>query len=162
VVKFTLVWSRLICVDPGICISPENENLSNLQPSIIIEQININVIGTLLVSQAIAPLFHCGTKLVNTSSMVASFATTIGLPISTVPSYSISKAALNMLTVKQALFYADCIVVALDPGLVKTDMNPEGQKSAEDVATSIITVVDGLAKADSGCFVSWEGKKVAW
>ena len=71
------------------------EDIASLQPHILTEQINTNVIGTHLVTQAASPLFESGTKIVNISSMVASFAVTHSFPILHVPSYSISKAALN-------------------------------------------------------------------
>jgi NAD(P)-dependent dehydrogenase (short-subunit alcohol dehydrogenase family) len=87
---FKLTWLLL-----GIAKSPDGEDIANLQPKIITEQINTNVIGTHLVTQAAAPLFGSGTKIVNISSMVASFAVTHSFPIASVPSYSISKAALN-------------------------------------------------------------------
>jgi hypothetical protein len=86
--------------------------------------------------------------------MVGSFTITEDMPIPTVASYSISKVALNMLTVKQALFYTDWIVVAPDPGIVKTDMNPQAPNAVKDVSTSIIAVVNNLMKVDSGSFVS--------
>lgn len=153
---------RLTCIQSGICTPPADEDPSNLKPNIVLEQFQTNVIGTLLVTQAIAPLFHAGTKVVNISSMVGSFSITKGMPLPSVPSYSLSKVGLNMLTLKQALFYADQVVVALDPGLVKTDMNPNGPHAVEDVAASMIGVIDGLKEEDSATFVSWEGKSLNW
>jgi NAD(P)-dependent dehydrogenase (short-subunit alcohol dehydrogenase family) len=87
---FELTWLL-----SGIASTSEEENIANLQPHILTEQINTNVIGTHLVTQAASPLFDSGTKIINISSMVASFAVTHSFPIQSVPSYSISKAALN-------------------------------------------------------------------
>ena len=67
-----------------------------------------------------------------------------------------------MLTVKQGMFYKDCVVVAVDPGNVKTDMNPEATNTVEEVVGSLRKVVEGLSSEDSGSFVSWEGEKLSW
>jgi hypothetical protein len=68
----------------------------------------------------------------------------------------------TVLTVKQAFFYTDCVIIALDPGRVQTDMNPDGLVSAKEAVASMIQVVNVLSKKDAGTFVSWEGKKVEW
>jgi hypothetical protein len=67
-----------------------------------------------------------------------------------------------VLTIKQAFFYTDCVVIALDPGRVETDMNPNGLISAPEAVALMIRVVDGLSKIDTATFVSWEGKTVGW
>ncbi|TVY56093.1 putative oxidoreductase [Lachnellula cervina] len=146
----------------GISQELPNEDVSNVQPSSILDHVNINVIGTLLIAQTIAPLFHTGSKMINISSMCASLDLAPRRPIPNVVGYSISKAALNMLTVKQAMFYKDCVVVAVDPGNVKTDMNPDATNSVETVVGSLRKVVEGLSSEDSGSFVSWEGEKLSW
>jgi hypothetical protein len=58
-----------------------------------------------------------------------------------------------VLAVKQAFFYTECIVVSLDPGRPKTDMNLKGLTPVQQA---------GLSKADTGSFISWEGKKLEW
>ncbi|TVY27833.1 putative oxidoreductase [Lachnellula hyalina] len=146
----------------GISHELPNEDVSNVQPSSILDHININVVGTLLIAQAIAPLCLPGSKMINISSMCASLDLAPRRPIPNVVGYSISKAALNMLTVKQAMFYKKCVVVAVDPGNVKTDMNPDATNSVETVVGSLQKVVEGLRKEDSGSFVSWEGGKLSW
>jgi hypothetical protein len=64
--------------------------------------------------------------------------------------------------VKQALFYKDCIITLLDPGVPKTDMNPMGPYAVGDVATGLIKVIAALDKGDSGAFSSWTGEKIEW
>jgi NAD(P)-dependent dehydrogenase (short-subunit alcohol dehydrogenase family) len=56
---------------PGIYISPPDEDMSTIKPSDVLDHFNTNVVGTLLASQAIAPLFRPGTKVVNVSSIIA-------------------------------------------------------------------------------------------
>jgi len=67
-----------------------------------------------------------------------------------------------MLTVKQAMFYKECIVVAIDPGNVKTDMNPDAENTVQEVVRSLVKVIDELRDEDSGRFLSWEGERMAW
>lgn len=67
-----------------------------------------------------------------------------------------------MLAVKQAFFYTECAVVSLDPGQPITDMNPKGLTPVQEAVASMIQVVNGLSKADTGSFISWEGKKLEW
>jgi NAD(P)-dependent dehydrogenase (short-subunit alcohol dehydrogenase family) len=114
------------------------------------------------VTQAVAPLFHPGTKVLNISSMGSSFDITLRLPIPSVPGYSISKAALNMLSVKQSFFYHDCIVTAVDPGLVKTDMNENGLVSTDICVKAILQMEAKLALNDTGKFLSWKGETLNW
>ncbi|RDW63582.1 hypothetical protein BP6252_11127 [Coleophoma cylindrospora] len=146
----------------GICTIPEDETPSNLQPRIITEQFNINVIGTLLVTDAVEPLFHAGTKIINISSFMASMETVLSMAMENGTSYGISKAALNMLTVNQALHYTECIVVAIDPGTVATDMNPEGESTVADCAAKMLAVESRLKIEDTGSFLSLEGTKRPW
>lgn len=53
-------------------------------------------------------------------------------------------------------------MVALDPGLVKTDLNPEGAMSAQEVVTSMVRVVNSLEKANTGTFVGWKEEAIGW
>jgi hypothetical protein len=74
-------------------------------------------------------------------------------PIPQAASYTISKGAINMLTVKPALFYTECVVIALDPGIVKTKLNTFASTAPDGVATSVLVLVEKLTKEDSGHFL---------
>ncbi|KXH58369.1 short chain dehydrogenase/reductase SDR [Colletotrichum nymphaeae SA-01] len=79
--------------------------------------------------------------------------------------YSISKAALNMLTVHQAreLRGHGIVAVAVDPGHVKTDSGgPGATVEVEDSAGDILSLLAGLKSADSGKFFLYNGTSVPW
>ncbi|KAK0374976.1 short chain dehydrogenase/reductase SDR [Colletotrichum limetticola] len=79
--------------------------------------------------------------------------------------YSISKAALNMLTVHQAreLRGQGIVAVAIDPGHVKTDSGgPGATVEVEDSAGGILDLLAGLKSADGGKFFLYNGTSVPW
>jgi NAD(P)-dependent dehydrogenase (short-subunit alcohol dehydrogenase family) len=158
----TPFFSHLNSPTLGISQDTLEENVSNISSTNLQTHFTTNVVGTLLITQVIAPLFHPGSKLLNISSMCASLDLAPRRPIQNVVGYSISKASLNMLTVKQAMFYKECIVVAIDPGNVKTDMNPDAENTVQEVVGSLVKVVDGLKTEHSGQFLSWEGERMVW
>jgi len=83
----------------------------------------------------------------------------------TMYAYCSSKAAVNkvmrMISVELA---KDGIAVGLiHPGWVKTDMGGAGADiSAEDSASGIIKVIDGINLENTGCFMKWNGEPHAW
>ena len=80
-------------------------------------------------------------------------------------SYCVSKAALNMWSVKAAVALRDdrISMVMLHPGWVATDMGgPSAQLTPTESATSIVAVVDGLTFEDSGRFINWDGSEHPW
>ncbi|KXH59299.1 C-signal protein [Colletotrichum salicis] len=79
--------------------------------------------------------------------------------------YSISKAALNMLTVHQAkeLQSEGVVAVAVDPGHVKTASGGSGATvEVKDSARGILSLLAGLKAADSGRFFLYNGTSVPW
>ncbi|GKT47229.1 C-factor [Colletotrichum spaethianum] len=79
--------------------------------------------------------------------------------------YSLSKAALNMLTVHQAkeLRSKGVIVVVVDPGHVKTAAGgPGATVEVEDSAGSVLRLLAGLRDEDSGRFYLYNGTSVPW
>ncbi|OHE93242.1 short chain dehydrogenase/reductase SDR [Colletotrichum orchidophilum] len=79
--------------------------------------------------------------------------------------YSISKAALNMLTVQQAkeLKSKGIVAVAVDPGHVKTASGGLGATvEVEDSARSILHLLAGLNSTDTGRFFLYNGTCVPW
>lgn len=140
------------------------ERFGELAAKTFADSFQTNVIGPLLLTQALAPALARGTRarVINISSEVGSIADTTGFHT---PSYAVSKAALNMVT---RLLAAQCAaqgiaVISLHPGWVRTDMGgasaPLG--AAESVA-GLLRVIDALEPADSGRFLDWRGKTLAW
>jgi NAD(P)-dependent dehydrogenase (short-subunit alcohol dehydrogenase family) len=123
-----------------------------------------NVVGALLVTQALAPLLAKGeqARVANVSSVMGSIASAAEFRS---PSYSISKAALNMATVQSAhaLRAQGTSVVALHPGWVRTDMGG-AQAAIEpvDAVNGMLKVIDAMTLATSGRFLDWQGKSLPW
>ncbi|WYZ36803.1 hypothetical protein EsH8_II_000309 [Colletotrichum jinshuiense] len=79
--------------------------------------------------------------------------------------YSISKAALNMLTLHQAkeLQGKGVVVVAIDPGHVKTAAGgPGATVEVEDSAGGVLGILAGLGLEDAGRFFLYNGAEVPW
>ncbi len=139
------------------------------------EVIRINATGPMLVTREALPLLRAGagspsssapsssTMVLNISSQLGSMqvAATKGRDTS----YCVSKAALNMWSVKAAKALQDerIAMIMLHPGWVSTDM---GGSSADltptESATAIVTTVDGLTLSDSGRFINWDGSEHPW
>jgi NAD(P)-dependent dehydrogenase (short-subunit alcohol dehydrogenase family) len=99
-----------------------------------------------------------GSKIINISSILGSIASTDGT--TSVP-YSISKAALNMVTKLLAHKLKNMYVVSIHPGWVKTDMGgPEAPLLPEESAAGIIKVIRHLNQ--TGVFLDYTGKVIPW
>lgn len=138
------------------------ERFGSLTAANFDDSFRTNALGPLLLTQAIAPLLDDGARVINLSSRLGaiSLAERFGTP-----SYSMSKAALNMATVllAHALEERGIVVAAISPGWVRTDMGGKGAEVAvEDAAAGILGVIANLAAGDSGRFVDWQGASVPW
>lgn len=121
-----------------------------------------NAAGPFLLAQALAPSLSNAAKVVNISSGLGSIARAEALSM---PSYSISKAALNMAgrLLSIALAEHGVIVVAMSPGWVRTDMG--GANATLEPTQSVgamLGVIDSLTLADSGRFISHSGEQIPW
>lgn len=126
--------------------------------------IDVNLLGPLLMVQALADNLRAATgKVINVSSQVGSF--DVAQRIGRDASYASSKAALNMLSVKQSqVLQPDGVsVIALHPGWVRSDMGgPRATLDPADAASSIAVVVDGLTIDRTGSFLQWDGSVHPW
>ncbi|MBS0557613.1 MAG: SDR family oxidoreductase [Proteobacteria bacterium] len=123
-----------------------------------------NVAGPVLLTQALAPLLEKGKhpRVLNLSTRLASIAGTTSFGT---PSYSMSKAALNMATrqLATALTPHEIIVFCASPGWVKTDMGgANAPVTPHDSVAGLIKVLDAATQADAGCFVDYKGVEIAW
>jgi NAD(P)-dependent dehydrogenase (short-subunit alcohol dehydrogenase family) len=120
-----------------------------------------NAAGPLLLTQALAPRLE-RAKVVNLSSRMGSIGSSVALQS---PSYSISKAALNMATrqLAHALAAQDGIVVAISPGWVSTDMGgANAPLTPHDSVAAMLRTIDALSGADNGRFLSESGATIPW
>ncbi len=141
------------------------ETALTLTPDAFLSHMTTNVLGPALLLQALLPLLAPAARVVNITSGIASLALVGDGTIDAVLApYSISKTALNMLTVHQArLVGGGVVVVAVDPGHVKTEMGAEGASvEVEDSARGVLKVVEGLGDGDKGRFFSYTGEEVPW
>ncbi len=128
----------------GVLIS--GERFGELVAKTFDETLHTNVVGPLLLTQALAPLLarSARARVVNVSSDLGSLADTVHFYT---PSYAVSKAALNMVTRLTAAELAPrgIVVVSLHPGWVRTDM---GGASAPLMPTEsvsgLLRVIDAL------------------
>ena len=124
----------------------------------------VNVLGPLLMVQALVDNLRAAKgTIVNVSSQVGSIevAQRIGRDVS----YNSSKAALNMLTLKQSqVLRADGVTVfAVHPGWVRSDMGgPTATLDPAESAAGLVTLVDKLTIDDTGSFLQWDGSIHPW
>lgn len=138
----------------------EGGPLAALKPDALSSVIETNVLGPIIVTQALSSSLAPRASIVNMSSTLGSIAETDNTDDW---GYSISKAGLNMHTRKLASEWPQRIVVSMSPGWVKTDMG--GPDAHLDVAVSVkgmLQVIDDLTLADSGSFLSYDGTQIPW
>ena len=138
------------------------ERFGHVEEAILEDSLRVNAIGPFLLAQALAPRLADGAKVVNLSSSLGSIASTTRFGT---PSYNISKAAQNMATALLARALSDrgIVVVAFNPGWVRTDMGGEGAElePAQAVA-ALLRLAEGLGPDDSGHFLDGEGRRLPW
>lgn len=140
------------------------ERFSELTAKTFVDAFATNALGPLLLSQALAPLLERGARpfIVNLSSNLGSLGETTQFHT---PSYSISKAALNMVTrlLAAELEPRGIGAVSVNPGWVRTDMG--GARAPVAVADSVAAMLDlfaGFEPAASGRFFDYRGGEIAW
>lgn len=135
------------------------------------EVIRINATGPMLITREALPLLRASaasadattTMVLNISSQLGSMQTAKGKGRDT--SYCVSKAALNMWSVKAAtaLQPEGIAVVMLHPGWVSTDMGgPSADITPTESATAIVANVADLTIEDTGRFIKWDGSDHPW
>ncbi|KAH9887894.1 NAD-P-binding protein [Cubamyces lactineus] len=136
-----------------------------LDPDELLRIFRTNAAGPALVSQICLPFLEKGRKkvILNISSTAGSITTTINEIGARNMSYAISKAALNMLTVKQKAERPDIIAITLCPGWVKTDMGgEEAYVDTEESISKILAMITSVTAADSGKYLRYNGESIPW
>lgn len=130
-----------------------------------IGEIAVNTWGPLALVRGLLPNLRASGngRIVNVSSQVGSME--VGATMGRDLGYSVSKAALNMVTVKLAMRLRDegITAIALHPGYMNTAMGgANAPMQPADAAAAIASVVDGLTIADTGTFKRWDGTTHPW
>ncbi len=130
-----------------------------------LEVMRVNAVGPMLLTRAVVDRLGASARprVVNVSSQAGSMevAHTLGRDVS----YTASKAALNMISVRQSVHLCDAgiTVVCIHPGFLKTDMGgSRADMPVEEGAAGIVAMVDGLTLDDSGTFRRWDGSVHPW
>ncbi len=124
------------------------------------ETMETNVVGALRVAQAFWPLFAKGGFVVNVSSVSGSLSAMDAWS----PGYSLSKAALNALTVQLAMAGRTRAlrVNSVCPGWVRTDMGGrEAPGTVQEGAAGIVWLALDAPKGATGKFFH-DRREIAW
>ncbi len=146
----------------GVLVS--GERYGELAAKTFAETFATNVIGPLLLTQALTPLLERGdaARVINLSSDLGSQGDTVAF---NTPSYAISKAALNMVTrlTSAELGARGITVISLNPGWVRTEMGgTHAPLAVNESVGGMLEVIDALKPGDSGRFLDYTGAEVAW
>lgn len=146
----------------GINASSSDTALS-IDPASLQRHMDVNVLGPAKIVQALRRYLARGAVVMNLSSGLASL--TVAREVPKCCTYSITKAAQNMLSLHQAreLRRGRVVVICMDPGWVKTRMGGKGAMVEPEVSISgMLEVVRGLRMEDSGKFFRFDGGVVPW
>lgn len=129
------------------------DNLLELRPEVLLETFNTNVVGTLRLTQALAPLLRASQdpRVINVSSGAGQLD---GEPQPWAPAYSISKTALNMLTQQLTAALPGVMVNSMCPGWCRTAMGgEEAPLSPEEGADTLVWLATEAPVSLRGHFV---------
>ncbi|QTA38725.1 SDR family oxidoreductase [Thermosipho ferrireducens] len=140
------------------------DKFPNLPYENFIYSFKVNTLGALFLIQELyrRGKIYTKAKIVNIDSILGSINHATG---GVSYSYSLSKAALNMVTklLSQYLVKDNIVVISIHPGWVKTDMGGmEAPLTPEESAKGIINVIENLTMNDTGKFFEYNGKELEW
>lgn len=127
------------------------------------KHIHTNVLGVATVVEKFLPYLKKGSLVMNMTSGLGSMQ--VSTEVHKCPIYSISKAALNMLTIHQAaeLKPRGVRAICMDPGWVKTRMGGEGAVlEPEESISGMLKTIHGVGDIEMAKFLTYTGKEVPW
>jgi NAD(P)-dependent dehydrogenase (short-subunit alcohol dehydrogenase family) len=138
----------------------EGANILSIPEAAFEESWCANALGPLLLTRVLAPLLQRSDapRVVNVSSGAGQ----ISSMTTYAPAYSISKAALNAITVMLSAALPDAKVNCVDPGWVRTDMGgQDAPRSVEEGAATIVWLATLPASGPTGGYFR-DRKRIAW
>lgn len=149
--------------------SVSHQNALTIGEKDLHNEIQINVLGpaTTVSTLVSAGLLSDNVRLMNMTSGLGSMERSLSINPRKCATYSISKGALNMLTVHQSGDLKEklkgVVVICMDPGWVKTRMGGDGAILEPEVSIGgMLKVVHGLKEGDNGKFFTYDGSEVPW
>ena len=141
-----------------------DEPLERVAPEWFNEAFDCNVTGVARVMQAFLPHLKnsANARVANISSGAGSISEKEDFAYYP---YSVSKAALNMLTRALAAEFRlkGIVVAAISPGWVKTEMGgPNATLTPQESARSLVQTITGLTMEQTGKFIGRNGESYAW
>ena len=124
-----------------------------LKPDVLLDTLNTNVVGTLRVSQAFAPLLarSSAPRIINVASGAGQLD---GEPQARAPAYFIRKTAVNMLTHQLTAALPDVMVNSMCPDWCRTDMGgSDAPCMADEGADTLVWLALDAPHDWRGCFV---------
>jgi NAD(P)-dependent dehydrogenase (short-subunit alcohol dehydrogenase family) len=151
-----------VLVNNAAILLDEGKSIVDVDPHELEETWRVNVLGAFLMTKRFAPLLRKSGhgRVVNVSSGAGQLSSMS----SYAPSYSISKAALNAVTIQfaNALRRDRVLVNCADPGWVRTDMGGSAApRSVEEGADTIVWLATLPDDGPTGGFFH-DRKKIAW
>jgi NAD(P)-dependent dehydrogenase (short-subunit alcohol dehydrogenase family) len=161
----SLAGKRIDVLIHNAAIRGDTGGLATLRQDEFLAVVHVNAYAPLALTAALLPNLLAGTvrKIAHISSRVGSM--TEGMDDDGDYAYRMSKAALNLATVKLAHDYRDRTItaLALHPGWVRTDMGgPEAETDTAESAAGLLRVINRATLADSGSFKDFRGRTIAW
>ncbi len=140
------------------------ESYPNFSQKEFLETIKVNTFAPLKLTAVLdrAGKLKKGAKVVNTSSVLGSIS---GASSTSSYSYSVSKAALNMVTrlLANQLKPKEIVVISVHPGWVRTDMGGSAAPILpEESASGIVNLARRISLRDSGKFFDYTGRQMKW
>jgi NAD(P)-dependent dehydrogenase (short-subunit alcohol dehydrogenase family) len=129
------------------------ESVTSLKPEVLRNTLDTNVIGTFRVTKAMLPLLEksAAPRIINVSSGSGQLD---GDPQPFAPAYSISKAALNMLTQQLTGGLPHIIINSMCPGWCRTEMGGQAAPlSADEGADTLVWLALDAPPDLRGAFV---------
>ncbi len=159
-----------VLINNAAILHSNTQTALDLTGDALLSHMTTNVLGPSRTLAALLPLLSPDAKIANITSGLGSLKLVNNGTINAeATAYSVSKAALNMLTVHQAQQVRKLagkegiVVICLDPGHCKTEMGgPKAVLEPAESARGIQKVIAGLKRGDNGKFLLYNGGELPW